>query len=120
MQTAAFTVAMLVALEHFFIMGLEMFFSNSHLAQKSFHLDHEFVQDQRVQILFKNQGLYNGFLAAGIVWGILSAQLQVVLFFVVCVVIAAVYGAVTSSTTILWKQGLPALLALILLAAAMV
>jgi putative membrane protein len=120
MQTAAFIVAMLVALEHFFIMGLEMFLSNSHLAQKSFHLDHEFVQDQRVQILFKNQGLYNGFLAAGIVWGIFSAQLPVVLFFVVCVVIAAVYGAVTSLTSILWKQRLPALLALILLAVAMV
>ncbi|MCQ2011272.1 MAG: DUF1304 domain-containing protein [Sporolactobacillus sp.] len=117
MQTAAFTVALLVALEHFYIMGLEMFFSNSHLAQKTFHLDQKFVQDQRVQTLFKNQGLYNGFLAAGIVWGIFSAQLPVVLFFVVCVVIAAVYGAVTVSITILWKQGLPALLTLILLAA---
>ena len=67
--------------------------------------------------LAANQGMYNGFLAAGLVWGlfypdpVIGRQIQ--LFFVICVVVAAVYGALTANKSILLKQGLPAILALI-------
>jgi putative membrane protein len=67
--------------------------------------------------LAANQGLYNGFLAAGLVWGLFYPEpvigRQIQLFFVICVVVAAVYGALTANKSILLKQGLPAILALI-------
>lgn len=107
--------ALLVALEHYYILYLEMFQTTSKAAQKTFNLDAEFLADERVQTLFKNQGLYNGFLATGIVWGLFFAgdSWSVVVFFIACVLVAAIYGAVTSSKQILFKQGLPAVAALL-------
>ncbi|WP_438421018.1 DUF1304 domain-containing protein [Bacillus siamensis] len=109
----------IVALEHIFIMILEMFFINSKAAKRSFKLPKHLEGDRNVAVMFANQGLYNGFLAAGLIWGlILGADPighMIQLFFVICVVIAALFGGFTSSKSIIVKQGLPAVLALIFL-----
>lgn len=115
METLAVILTLLVAVEHVYIMLLEMLFSTSSAAQRTFKLPNEFLQNPRVKTLFANQGLYNGFLAAGLVWGALIApeayQDTVRLFFLSCVIIAAVFGAMTSNKGILIKQGLPAIVA---------
>ncbi|AME06809.1 DUF1304 domain-containing protein [Bacillus siamensis] len=112
----------IVALEHIFIMILEMFFINSKAAKRSFKLPKHLEGDRNVAVMFANQGLYNGFLAAGLIWGlILEADPighMIQLFFVICVVIAALFGGFTSNKSIIVKQGLPAVLALIFLLAA--
>jgi putative membrane protein len=70
-------------------------------------------------VLAMNQGLYNGFLAAGVVWGLVSGRKDVKLFFLACVIIAGVFGALTAKPSIFFTQALPAILALgaVLLAA---
>lgn len=110
-------LAIIVALEHYYILYLEMFQTTSVKAQRSFGLDKEFLADTRVQTLFKNQGLYNGFLATGILWGAFftSNSWSIVTFFICCVVVAAIYGALTSSKAILVKQGVPAIITLLAL-----
>ncbi|ALV03351.1 MULTISPECIES: DUF1304 domain-containing protein [Bacillus] len=112
----------IVALEHIFIMILEMFFINSKAAKRSFKLPKHLEGDRNVAVMFANQGLYNGFLAAGLIWGlILGADPighMIQMFFVICVVIAAIFGGFTSNKSIIVKQGLPAVLALIFLLAA--
>ncbi|CUB23116.1 MULTISPECIES: DUF1304 domain-containing protein [Bacillus amyloliquefaciens group] len=112
----------IVALEHIFIMILEIFFINSKAAKRSFKLPKHLEGDRNVAVMFANQGLYNGFLAAGLIWGlILGADPMghmIQLFFVICVVIAAIFGGFTSNKSIIVKQGLPAVLALIFLLAA--
>ena len=107
----------IVALEHFYILYLEMFAITSDGAKRSFGLDDEFLSNSKVRVMFANQGLYNGFLAVGL---LLSAYVFPVdfryiagLYFVGCVVVAAVYGAMTSSKKILLMQGTPAILALL-------
>lgn len=117
MHIIPLVLAVIVALEHFYILYLEMFATTSAAAQKTFGQEKAFLEDPRVQLLFKNQGLYNGFLAAGILWGIFFAASSwgVVTFFVSCVVIAAIYGGMTVSKSILIKQGTPAIIALIAL-----
>ena len=96
-------------------MYLEMCKIPSPQAARIFGLPQEFMQQKRVQVMFSNQGLYNGFLAAGIVWAQFfapeNAQSSVTLLFLSFVIMAAVWGAVTSSKGILFKQGLPAVLA---------
>ena len=61
---------LLVAVEHIYILIIEMFFSESKVAQRSFGLEKEFLKDERVKIMMANQGLYNGFLAMGLIWSI--------------------------------------------------
>jgi putative membrane protein len=65
--------------------------------------------------LAANQGLYNGFLAAGLIWGLISDAFSIKLFFLICVIIAGIFGAFTARRSILYIQALPALLGLILL-----
>jgi putative membrane protein len=117
METAAFVLTLLVAAEHVYIMLLEMFFSSGRAAQRTFRLSADFLSNPRVKTLFANQGLYNGFLAAGLVWGTLFASEQdgstIQMFFLSCVIIAAVFGAFTSNMGILFKQGFPAIAALV-------
>jgi putative membrane protein len=64
-------------------------------------------------VLARNQGLYNGFLVAGLLWGLVAGRRDVTLFFLGCVVIAGVFGDLTAKTTILFTQALPGLLALV-------
>ncbi len=105
----------IVGLEHIYILVLEMFLWTTPRTMKSFGTTPEFALASKT--LAANQGLYNGFLAAGLFWGIfhpdaaIGEQIQV--FFLVCVLVAAVYGGLTAKRSILVIQGLPALIALI-------
>jgi putative membrane protein len=110
-------LAALVALEHLYFLVLEMFLWTTPRARKSFGTSLEFAQASRS--LAANQGLYNGFLAAGLIWGLLQPDpalaRQILLFFLGCILIAALYGGLTAKRSILWIQGLPALLTLAVL-----
>ncbi|WP_242332228.1 DUF1304 domain-containing protein [Listeria monocytogenes] len=117
MAILAFILTFIVMIEHIYIMILEMFFANTKLAAKTFGVEKELLANKKVQTLFANQGRYNGFLAAGLVWGLFFAGAgfaeTVQIFFLSCVVVAALFGGATSSKGILVKQGLPAVLALV-------
>jgi len=113
---ANFLVALVAAL-HVFFLVLEMFLWDKPLGLKIFRNSIEKARDSAV--LAANQGLYNGFLAAGLVWGLLHPTpgfaFQIKIFFLLCVIVAGVYGAATVSRRILYVQAAPAALALILL-----
>jgi putative membrane protein len=100
----------LVAALHVAFLVLEMFLWRHPVGRRVFGITTEFAEKSAA--LAANQGLYNGFLAAGLVWGILDARPDVTLFFLGCVLVAAVYGGLTVKRSILLVQGLPALLAL--------
>ena len=102
-----------VALEHLGFLVLEMFLFKSPAGRRIFGTTPEFAA--QAAPLAANQGLYNGFLAAGLVWSLAAPEpfaTQLRLFFLICVLVAAVFGAATASRRILVIQGLPALLAL--------
>jgi len=105
----------LVALIHLYIMVLEMAFWTKERGQRAFNLTPEFAQQTKV--LAANQGLYNGFLAAGLIWGLLQASpefgWQIQLFFLACVAVAGLYGAITVGRKTLIIQTLPATLAIL-------
>lgn len=105
----------LVAIIHLYILVLEMFLWNTKTGRKAFNLSEDFARETRV--LAANQGLYNGFLAAGLLWGLWLGErgVQVCVFFLACVLVAGVFGAVTASRKILYVQALPALVALVAL-----
>jgi len=104
----------LVALLHLYFLMLEMFLWTKPLGLKTFRNSPEKAEMTRV--LAANQGLYNGFLAAGLLWGLWlgSAGLQVKVFFLGCVIVAGVYGAWSVSRRILWVQAAPGAVALAL------
>jgi putative membrane protein len=102
----------IVAVSHVGILVLEMFFWNHPIGQKIFSMTPEVAETSAV--LAMNQGLYNGFLAAGLFWGLLINRLDIKVFFLCCVIIAGIFGGLTAKTRILFTQGLPALIALIL------
>ena len=104
----------LVAALHVYFLVLEMFLWTKPLGLKTFRNSQEKANDSAV--LAANQGLYNGFLAAGLAWGLSlgAAGTSVKVFFLGCVVVAGVYGAATVSRKILFVQALPAALALVL------
>jgi putative membrane protein len=112
-------VALVAALHGYFLI-LEMFLWTKPLGLKTFHQTLEKATDSAV--LAANQGLYNGFLAAGLIWGLVQGTpafaFQIKVFFMGCVIVAGVYGAITVSRRILFIQALPAVIALILLALA--
>jgi putative membrane protein len=107
----------LVALLHLYFLVLEMFFWDKPLGLRVFSLTPEIAKATRA--LAANQGLYNGFLAAGLVWGLVlgPAGNAIKIFFLGCVIVAGVFGAVTANRRILFVQALPgaAALALVLL-----
>ncbi len=111
---ANFLVA-LVALEHVYILVLEMFLWTGPRGRKAFGLSAERAEATRV--MAANQGLYNGFLAAGLIWSLFHPDplvaLQLKLFFLGCVLVAGLYGGATASRKIFVIQALPAGLALI-------
>lgn len=100
----------LVALLHLYFLVLEMFLWIRPLGLKTFRNTPEKAEVTRV--LAANQGLYNGFLAAGLLWGLCTAQWNVVLFFLGCVVVAALYGAYSVNKRIFFVQGIPAIAAI--------
>jgi putative membrane protein len=116
MTLAVNLVTALVAALHFYFMVLEMFLWTKPAGRKAFGLSLE--QAQSTKVLAANQGLYNGFLATGLLWGIFlgPAGNHIKLFFLACVLVAGVYGAATASKKILFIQALPAAIGLVLLA----
>ena len=112
MTIAANVLTALVALLHVYFLVLEMFYWDKPRGIRAFGLDPEFAKASKT--LAANQGLYNGFLAAGLVWGLVqgAAGTPVKIFFLACVIVAGVFGAATASRRILFVQALPAALAL--------
>ena len=115
MTTAANIVIGLVALLHAYFLVLEMFLWDKPYGRRVFKTTPEFAAASKS--LAANQGLYNGFLAAGLVWGLYlgAGGLEVKIFFLACVIVAGVFGAVTVNRYILFVQGLPGIIALSLL-----
>jgi putative membrane protein len=115
MSTAANIVVALVALMHVYILVLEMFLWDKPTGLRAFGQTLQAATASKV--LAANQGLYNGFLAAGLVWGLTlgAAGTGVKVFFLACVLVAGLYGAATASRKILYIQALPAAIGLALL-----
>ena len=115
MAMAANVAIALVALLHVYFLVLEMFLWDKPTGLRAF--GHTAEAAAASKVLAANQGLYNGFLAAGLLWGLSLGVggTHIKIFFLLCVLIAGVYGALTASRKILFVQALPALLALILL-----
>ena len=114
MNVVASVLVGLVALIHCYIVVLEMFLWKTPRGRAAFGTDAEFAEKSAV--LAANQGLYNGFLAAGLIWGLVAGGMvgfSATMFFLICVIVAGLYGAVTVSRRILFVQSVPAALALI-------
>jgi len=109
-------VALVAALHAYFLI-LEMFLWDKPVGLKTFRNTPE--KAEMTKVLAANQGLYNGFLAAGLIWGLLHGNpafaFQIKVFFLICVIVAGAYGAATVSTRILVVQALPAAIALVAL-----
>ncbi|WP_328538189.1 DUF1304 domain-containing protein [Streptomyces sp. NBC_00344] len=113
MHTAAQLLVALIALVHVYFLVLEMFLWDTDRGRKVFATTPEFSRESAP--LAANQGLYNGFLAAGLVWSLLAGDpvaFQARIFFLSCVIVAGVYGAATVNRRILAVQALPAAVAL--------
>ena len=117
MNTVANIGVALVALLHLYFLVLEMFFWEKPLGLRVFGLTPEFARASRA--LAANQGLYNGFIAAGLLWGLSlgAAGDSIKIFVLGCVVVAGVFGALTANRRILWVQALPGAVAIALVLA---
>lgn len=113
MAVIANIVVALVATLHLYFLVLEMFLWTRPLGLKTFRNSPEKAADSAV--LAANQGLYNGFLAAGLAWGVGAGSRDIETFFLACVVVAGLYGGITVKRSILLIQALPAVVALALM-----
>jgi putative membrane protein len=112
MATASQVLTGLVAFLHVYFLVLEMFLWATPFGAKTFKRPLDEMQSTKV--LAANQGLYNGFLAVGLVWSFWAANgFEIRVFFLACVVVAGLYGALTASRSILFVQALPAIAALV-------
>ena len=112
MQILAYILIAVVAATHVYFLILEMFLWDRPIGRKTFGLS---VEDAATtKVLAANQGLYNGFLAAGLIWGLIADNFEVKIFFLACVVVAGLYGGATANRRIWFIQGLPAAIALVL------
>ena len=111
---AARILVVIVALLHAYFLVLEMFLWTQPIGLETFQMTPEVAAASAV--VAKNQGLYNGFLVAGLLWGLLATTegRSILTFFLVCIVIAGVFGAATAKLSILFVQALPAAIALVL------
>jgi len=112
MSALANVLTGLVALSHLGFLVLEMFFWDHPVGRRIFGMTPEVSASSAA--LAANQGLYNGFLAAGLVWALWSGRPELKIFFLGCVVVAGVFGGLTAKTSILFTQALPAAIALAL------
>jgi len=113
MSIIAKVLVALVALEHVYILVLEMFLWRKPRTLASFGMTAQ--QAEETKVLAGNQGLYNGFLAAGLLWSLIAPQAyaaQLALFFLACVLVAGLYGGATAHKRIWYVQALPAVIAL--------
>jgi putative membrane protein len=98
-----------IALEHLYFLVLEMFFWTKPKGLKTFGLKKEYAEQSKV--LAANQGLYNGFLAAGLIWSIVEKNIETAIFFLICVAIAGIYGAYsTKKIRLFYLQAVPAII----------
>lgn len=114
MKKAATVLVALVAIEHLYILVLEMFLWTRPAGLRAFGLTPEFAE--QTAVLAANQGLYNGFLAAGLIWSLFRKQdaTSLRVFFLGCVIVAGVFGAITAKPSILYVQAAPAFIALVM------
>lgn len=110
MKIVSDLLIVITALLHCYFLYLEMFQWDKPRGRKSFGLSEEFARQSKS--LAMNQGLYNGFLAAGLLWGLFAGD-PVKIFFLSCVIIAGIFGAFTVSRRIFYIQAVPAILALL-------
>lgn len=117
MNTAANIAIALVALLHLYFLVLEMFLWDKPFGRRTFKLTPEFAAASKG--LAANQGLYNGFLVAGLLWGLAqgAAGIDVKVFFLACVIVAGLFGGATVNRNILFVQAVPGIIALALLLA---
>ncbi|MFT6733911.1 MAG: putative membrane protein [Polaribacter sp.] len=103
-----------VAIEHIYFLVLDMFLWTMPIGLKTFNLTAKFAE--QTASLAANQGLYNGFLAAGLIWSLFAKQQahSLKVFFLSCIIVAAIFGALTAKFSILYIQGAPAILAILL------
>lgn len=109
METIKLVLLLIIGGLHFYFMVLEMFYWDKPYGMKVFRMSEE--QARFTKVLAQNQGLYNGFLAAGLLWAALWQNQSIAMFFLTCVFLAGVYGAYTTKNKrIFYVQGLPALI----------
>lgn len=111
MNLLASLLVIIVILLHLAFLALEMFFWDHPFGRKRFGMTPEYSKASAS--LAANQGLYNGFLAAGLAWGLITGDASIKIFFLLCVFVAGVYGGFTAKRSIFYLQALPGLLALI-------
>lgn len=111
LATAADIAVVLVAALHLWFLVLEMFLWDRPLGRRTFGMTPD--KAAATKPLAMNQGLYNGFLAAGLLWGLVAGRRDLKIFFLACVIVAGVYGGLTAKMSILYVQALPGLLALL-------
>ena len=108
-----FAISIVIVL-HILFLILEMFLWNTPYGRKTFALSEDYAKQSAA--LAANQGLYNGFLAAGLLWGLMSTGgYDALIFCLCCIIIAGIYGGITAKRSVLWLQALPAGIALSLL-----
>ena len=112
MNILMYMFLVIVIVSHFGFMILEMFFWTHSSIRRLFGMSEEKAKQSKN--LASNIGLYNGFLAAGLLWGLWIGGLSVMTFFLSCVIIAGIYGGLSAKRALLWIQGLPAAIALVL------
>lgn len=110
MRLIADIAVIFVAVLHLGFLVLEMFLWTKPFGRKTFGLSRELAEASKG--LAANQGLYNGFLAAGLIWGVMTGAFPIKVFFLGCVIVAGVFGALTAKKSILFVQALPGVLAL--------
>lgn len=110
MSTLTFSLVALVAVSHLGFLILEMFLWDHPIGRRVSGMTPQQSADSA--ILAANQGLYNGFLAAGLVWGLVTGRTDVLVFFLSCIAIAGIFGGLTAKPTILVLQAAPAIVAL--------
>src|SRR5687768_4912015 len=108
MRLAADIAVIVVALLHIAFLVLEMFLWTKPFGRRTFGLSRELAEATKG--LAANQGLYNGFLAAGLIWGVLEGAFAIKVFFLGCVIVAGIFGAITAKRSILFVQALPGLI----------
>ncbi|NVJ99013.1 MAG: DUF1304 domain-containing protein [Alphaproteobacteria bacterium] len=112
MKAAAKILVFCVAALHIWFLVLEMFLWNHPIGRNAFGLTAE--DAETMAVMAANQGLYNGFLAAGLFWGLFSEKRDIMQFFLACIVVAGVYGGMTAKASIIWIQAAPAIIAFVL------
>ena len=112
MTTIAIILTLIVALEHLYFLILEMFLWTTPKGIKTFGLKSRAFAEE-TKVLAANQGLYNGFLSAGLIYGIIQNEVNTIILFLICVTVAGIYGSYsTKKTKLFYVQGIPAILSL--------